>query len=589
MPIYRNENNFSIILRGLVVALFFLSLSPWTLAAESDGRYSELIKKISTLASKDVIAAAEKEEQRDPDKALVIYMVVCNRADDAVTDPERELASYAFFRTGYLHYEAGRYSKAMQSYLKGLRLCESTKNKRYAAGLYKDIGIIYNAYNDYEKGMYYLRKGEKMLGKHPDPYMEYKLRTSILFNCLSLNDREGAEEAYEKLGKLKYQRTDLTRFMDLYTRALIDMQHENYDAAAKGFMRSASFAKERNVGAVYECSAYEWLYKTYWRQGRNDSVYKYLNICNNLVDSCGIRYRFTVTLLDLARYHEERGDIALSQRYKAEYFTEMDSIFNRREFDMVKNNLSEYELDKVDSEIRGLQTKEKERATTIRKHVWILTAILAGTAVVIVLLVIIYRQKKRLNKSYRNLFEMYNRLESNHERSNVQYRECLGLLDKKEEELKRLRRESAEKDMTQSYAGEEGQERYNSSSLSEEMRHKLMRDINHVMDDTLEYCNDEFTLDKLSDLVGSNTRYVSQVINGYYGKNFNSFVNEYRIRLACLRLADDKTYGRHTINAIGQSVGFKSNTTFSAVFRKQTGMTPSVYQKMVRENAGQPS
>ncbi len=103
MPIYRNENNFSIILRDLVVALFFLSLSPWTLAAESDGRYSELIKKISTLASKDVIAAAEKEEQRDPDKALVIYMVVCNRADDAVTDPERELASYAFFRTGYLH------------------------------------------------------------------------------------------------------------------------------------------------------------------------------------------------------------------------------------------------------------------------------------------------------------------------------------------------------------------------------------------------------------------------------------------------------------------------------------------------------
>ena len=117
----------------------------------------------------------------------------------------------------------------------------------------------------------------------------------------------------------------------------------------------------------------------------------------------------------------------------------------------------------------------------------------------------------------------------------------------------------------------------------------MSRDINHVMDDTLEYCNDEFTLDKLSDLVGSNTRYVSQVINGYYGKNFNSFVNEYRIRLACLRLADDKTYGRHTINAIGQSVGFKSNTTFSAVFRKQTGMTPSVYQKMVRENAGQPS
>lgn len=317
-----------------------------------------------------------------------------------------------------------------------------------------------------------------------------------------------------------------------------------------------------------------------------DSVYKYLTKCNNIVDTCGIRHKLSVTLLDLAKFYEEKGDIDMSQHYKAEYFTEMDSIFNMREFDMVKNNLSEYELDKVDTEIKTLQLREKERAATVRRVIWILSVSLVVMAIVAVLLVIIYRQKKSLNKSYHDLFDMYNRLESNYAMANARNKECQELLDRKEEELRRFRSKTVNvSEESSSAVDASAQERYNSSSLSEEMRNRLMRDINNVMDNTLEYCSDDFTLDRLSERIGSNTRYVSQVINGYYGKNFNSFVNEYRVRLACLRLADDRNYGRHTINAIGQSVGFKSNTTFSAVFRKQTGMTPSVYQKMVRESA----
>lgn len=551
-----------------------------------DKKYSGLIKEISALPSDEVMAIAKKaEESGQTEKAMVTYMTVCGRADDNMTDSEKELASYAYFRTGFLLYDAGQYSKAMQFYLKGLRLCESTKEKKYAAGLYKDIGIIYNTYSDFEKGMHYLRKGEKMLPSYPDPYMEYKLRTSILFNCLSLNDSKGAEKAYSKLRQLKYEKTDTTRFMDIYTGALIDMQHGQLATAAEGFMHAARFAREKEIGADYECYSYEWLYKAYWQQDKMDSVFKYLTLCNNIVDSCDIRHRFTVTLLDLSSYYEQRGDIGMSQRYKAEYFTEMDSIFNSREFDMVKNSLSEYELDKVETEIRDLQTKEKERTATIHRLIWILIAILAGTATISVLLIIINNQKKGLNKSYRDLFEMHRRLEASHERSSAQYKECLDLLDKKEGEITRLKEAAGNNASPVAVLETTTQERYNSSKMSEEMRLKLLRDINHVMDETLEYCSEEFTLDRLCQLVESNTRYVSQVINGYYGKNFTSFVNEYRIRLACSRLADFKTYGRHTINAIGQSVGFKSNTTFSAVFRKQTGMTPSVYQKMVKENA----
>lgn len=115
------------------------------------------------------------------------------------------------------------------------------------------------------------------------------------------------------------------------------------------------------------------------------------------------------------------------------------------------------------------------------------------------------------------------------------------------------------------------------------MKGKILRSINDIMDNSLEYRNKNFTLDRLAEMVESNTRYVSQIINGTYNKNFNNFVNEYRIRVACQHLTDKTNFGNHTINAIGQSVGFNSNTTFSAVFKKLTGMTPSVYQKLAYE------
>jgi len=39
-------------------------------------------------------------------------------------------------------------------------------------------------------------------------------------------------------------------------------------------------------------------------------------------------------------------------------------------------------------------------------------------------------------------------------------------------------------------------------------------------------------------------------------------------------------YGSWTIQSIAQSVGFLSTSTFNAAFKKFTGMTPTVYQRM---------
>ena len=75
------------------------------------------------------------------------------------------------------------------------------------------------------------------------------------------------------------------------------------------------------------------------------------------------------------------------------------------------------------------------------------------------------------------------------------------------------------------------------------------------------------------------------VVNDHFGKSFTEVLNDYRIKKACERLTTNNAkYAQLTIAAIGQSVGYKSQTTFVKQFRKCTGLTPSVYQKFVAED-----
>ena len=124
---------------------------------------------------------------------------------------------------------------------------------------------------------------------------------------------------------------------------------------------------------------------------------------------------------------------------------------------------------------------------------------------------------------------------------------------------------------------------YSANKLTNEQKENLLRDITRIMEETEEFCDYEFSLERLASLIGSNSRYVSQIINETYNKNFRTFVNEYRIKEARIRLMNTAEYGNYTIKAIAESVGYKSHTNFIDIFKKITGITPSIYQKIAKE------
>jgi AraC-like DNA-binding protein len=98
------------------------------------------------------------------------------------------------------------------------------------------------------------------------------------------------------------------------------------------------------------------------------------------------------------------------------------------------------------------------------------------------------------------------------------------------------------------------------------------------------FCSHNPSLKKLGEALGTHPNTVSRLINQDTDGNFNDFVNGYRIRLAIERLRSD-AYQNWTIEGVGQSVGFRSKSSFYQAFKKQTGMSPSAYLKSGRDPA----
>jgi AraC-like DNA-binding protein len=89
------------------------------------------------------------------------------------------------------------------------------------------------------------------------------------------------------------------------------------------------------------------------------------------------------------------------------------------------------------------------------------------------------------------------------------------------------------------------------------------------------YKNPNLSLQDLAQELSISSHQLSQFLNNNVGKNFTSFINEFRISEACrIIISNDKI----TLEAIGYDVGFNSKSTFFAAFKKHTGTTPLNYQ-----------
>lgn len=98
------------------------------------------------------------------------------------------------------------------------------------------------------------------------------------------------------------------------------------------------------------------------------------------------------------------------------------------------------------------------------------------------------------------------------------------------------------------------------------------------IEDSQYYTHQDISLKKISEQLDTNSNTISRLINSETGNNFNDYINQKRIALAQVRLFHPE-FQQLTVEAIGESVGFRSKSAFYSAFKKHTGQSPSAYMK----------
>lgn len=93
------------------------------------------------------------------------------------------------------------------------------------------------------------------------------------------------------------------------------------------------------------------------------------------------------------------------------------------------------------------------------------------------------------------------------------------------------------------------------------------------------YINRNISLSSLSAKFEINSKYLSYVINKHKGKDFNNYINALRIYYIIRKMESDPVYLSYKISYLAEECGFSSHSKFTAIFKAEMGISPSVFMQ----------
>lgn len=397
------------------------------------------------------------------------------------------------------------------------------------------LANIYVVYNDYISAVKYYQKGIATT-RDQDKRMKMLHYLSVVY-CI-LGDEVKARKMCDELYRSQPKNKGLKRLNFLLCNGFIEKAFGSRDKSAEYFEDAVRLVCDLKMGPKYYLTPLSELSEYYAIYGDKDTALYWLKRYENAVEGTNNKLVLADARKQLMNMYISCGDRDKALEYSRLYVTTMDSLVNMPNFINVTSRLERKAEEEDRVLIRNLEV-------TISKQKIVIIAVVA----VLLIGIAIWFGLRRLRQDRKLLF--------------ARNRE-LAIL---ESEMRASRCPQPE------VISDEPET--NAEKWSE-----LMKKIEIAVSDPANFCNPNFSLQELANLIGSNTKYVSQAINETTGDNFRSYVNDFRIREARSRLTIDPKYTQLTIQSIGESVGFKSMSNFCIAFKKITGMTPSVYKKM---------
>ena len=523
------------------------------------------IERLMDMADKDIANGNKK------DTALMCYTIVANRYETSLSRKQKVMCKDANMRLWSIYfYDFYDYPKCFDCLTRALEIADAGGIED--ANIFLGFGCMYQTISeecgDDELGAtalsYYQRALSVGLKTHDDKHADMAC-TDVLAMAHALGGLKPITSTWENYLQLPENNETwiLRRYNKMLYQAFSNVENKQFDDAIKVYNRQLQLIDTTQYSRL--------IYFTHVEKAK---VHAMKSDYRQAIEALKQSERIAVDLemkdckLEvygmLSQYYQRLGDHRLREHYYNKYSQLRDTLTNYQQLASV----SEMEFR---NELKGME----QEMTDVKRHREVMNIVtlvsLAFLLVLLVLLYLVYKKNRELTRSNQSLYQ-----------KNVE-------MLRAEEEERRMRRQLQDKEpLHPDDIGDNQSDadvKYKGSHLSDEDKQQLLARIQEVMDTNQEIFTPDFTLERLATLLGSRYKYVSQVINEHYQQNFNNFLNSYRIKEACKRMGNIENYGNYTIEAISESVGFKSRSTFVSSFKRITGLTPSQYQRMAQREA----
>lgn len=561
---------FVFLLRYRIVSVFccwlfllvFIGVSP-ACGSNFDFRHFKLEHKGDSLC-KLLIEGYDCLRKVEADSAIAYYTIAISRYSKNLDYKDLRRCAIAYINCGYV-YKVYKHDEE-QAYLligKGIEIAENNNMYDICSAGYDNLAKIYDDYGDEAKALDLHKKAFSFSMRsncYPAVLSVVPDMVSFAFNHRLLDSVAGEMKIFT--GLAVPDTLLMARYCKHLCEGMICLRKNDFDSAIGCFKMAIKTIDSKSERPRREVNVLLLIADVYSMKSSYGEGLMFLkraerlcfeNVMYDLLDDVYKRY---------VTFYSALGNSALADHYEYEALMIRDSLFNARKFGMIKNLEFAHSVHEFNDEMLQMREDAERDALVMR-------VLLVSVTCAVALLLWVFIKKRQLDKSYKDLF-----------RKNV---EVIQGKDLKTEISRFCEKPTVDNVVMSDKTSVVKEERYKGSVLDDGLKKDILDRILHVLESDPVIFDPDFSLDRLSELIDSKPKYVSQVINEKLGKNFNLLLGEYRVKEACRRLLEIEKYGHLTIGAISESVGYRSRTHFSSIFKKETGLTPAEFSKQARK------
>lgn len=562
----------------ITLLLFLLSAS--FASADNKKQVVGNYKKWAQLSSEELLKKGHYyyDKANIPDSAMLFYSIVANRYYEANKNDKTQMqqSASAMNQIGilYTHYYFD-YQKARSYLLMAQEIAEKYQFKRTLINVFNNmcnLSMIDSSMSStdtlYANTLLLHRKAFKMAMDLKDWYT----LIPTTFNYVRLGDDEKREKMVVSDIKdfLKLNMPDSIdgkRFLNEFCQGMLAAANKNYDKALLYYDKAYKDVRDRNMitSDIYRNVILNTKCRLLIKMGRDEEAVSMLQERIADAKEKNIHALLYVYYQALHGYYKEKDDLAEAEKYELLSLREKDLVMNQNKLQEASKTEFLFQINKMNEEMKQLSYERRIQQIVI-------IGIAIFTILILYIAFLLYRRWSKAQTTNRQLYQRTQDLlaaEKEHRQQLHDYEERLKQIP--EVENAALSQQPTPK-------------KYRKHQVSEEENSELLHRILYIMETSEEIYDNGFSLARLTELVdGRASNYVSQAINQLYHRTFNDMVNEFRIREACRRLNDPEHYGHLSNDFLAQGLGFKSYPNFVRNFKKFTGLTPSEFQKQLKE------